>query len=210
MKRISLLIAAISVSLLGVVSMGAGSASADVLCKTWAFAEGCSAANRYPAGTKIYSELRPGTNAVLDVWKDAPFHEFKCSHSALVMEINSPGSAYTNVEATITNLTFVSCDNTPTVAAPGSAYITESPAGSTNGNIAVLKNLLYVNSQVFGVKCKVQIEGPGKLVGPAWNGLGASAITFDDAKANAGICGSWYFSGEYILTNPTSVYASQY
>ncbi len=93
---------------------------------------------------------------------------------------------------------------------PGNAYITESPSGSNAGSVAVLNNRVDVNSQIYGVKCKVQIEGPGTLVGPAWNGLSASTITFANAKASAGICGTMYFSGEYILTNPTSFYAAQF
>ncbi len=210
MKRISVLIAAMAVSLVGAMSIGSGAASADVLCKTFSFAEGCGLANKYPAGTKIYSELRAGTHAKLDPWKGSSLHEFDCTHSALVMEITNPGSPSTNVEATITNMTFVSCDNTPTVVTPGNAYITESPAGSNAGSVAVLNNRIDVNSQIFGVKCKVQIEGPGTLVGPAWNGLGASTITFANTKASTNSCGTWYFSGEYILTNPMSVYAAQF
>lgn len=211
MKRLSLLATLATVSLLGVASLGSSAASADVLCSKPYFSYPyCPAAEEYPAGTKIFSGIRTSTHARLDPWLGAEKHVFDCNDGALVSEVTHAGSVGTNVEAAITDLTFASCDVTPTVVSPGNLYIVESPAGTTNGKAYMSNNLLKVYSEVFGTTCKVKIEGEGKITGPLWNGLGASTITFTNAKANAGLCGDWYYSAEYILTNPTSVYLSQF
>lgn len=208
MKRIYLLISAVAVSVVGVMGIASSVASADVLCDEGTY-HTCRAGHVYPAGTEMQTELSSGSNAVLSYNSDGTYPEFTCGKSEIDMRIDHAGSLYTDVEATVTNLTFSACDRTPTVLAGGTAYINEYPAGTWNGKAQLFNNSISIKSRIFYLNCKVTIAGPGKITGPVWNKLTASTMTFSGATATSSVCGNMFFSGTYKFTSPTSVYAAE-
>lgn len=212
MKRISVLIAAMAVSLVGVMSIGAGAASADVLCSTWQLTngKGCEDAGGtiYPAGT----ELKMVSNSPLVVsWSaNGQQPELTCQKSSLSLKVENPGSVFTNVATTVTGFTLASCDQTATVTSLGSASIQESPVGTSIGSATLSGTGFSYFSRFFGATCKMSLTGlKGELVGPVWNKKGASTLSFHGVGQSSN-CFEMNVSASYIFTSPTSVYAAQF
>jgi hypothetical protein len=214
------LIAASAVSLVGLMGIASGSASADVLCDKWTLTNGwgCGTVGGtvYPAGTEIKMKLLPGKQARLDLFKSGEYSEFQCSESALYLKITNPGSVVENVKATVTSFAFASCAGgyTPEVISLGEADIREKSAGTTIGATTLSGTEIRTPKHWMGIKCRVNMSGAtGDLVGPVWNKLEASTLTFDHAPVK-GECGEMWFSGTYIAQNilgsPTSIYALQF
>ncbi len=208
-----------AVALIGVVSLGAGTASADVLCNTWTLTNGsgCGTVGGtvYPAGTEIKMKLVPGKQARLDLYPGEKMPEFQCGESSLYLTLTNAGSWEKAVEATVSHFSFSSCTYTPEVLSFGSASIREQPRGTSVGATTLSGTEIRAAKHIFGIRCRVNMTGAkGELVGPVWNKMGASTLTFNYAPVHSGDCGEMFFSGTYIaqsiLGSPTSIYALQF
>lgn len=115
MKYLKILALAAAAALALTALLGAGSASATVLCKT--YVTPCPAAWDYPAGTEIHASLAAGSSATL---RDTSGKTLKtCTDSTLKGKTTNTGSATETVDGNIESLTFTGCSSTTHVLANG-------------------------------------------------------------------------------------------
>ncbi len=172
--------------------LGAGTASATVLCK--ANETACSGANTHPAGTTIEASLAPATKFVIA----GPLN-VECSESNLTAKTTAQAGSPLGAE--ITALTFGKCMTCPEVKAeslPATSDIEKS--GSGNGtftpqsiNLDMKKCYGFTSCKLTVANPKLQFTGgspaelalkevPVKLSGFGCGTEGKMSVTYDISK----------------------------
>jgi hypothetical protein len=129
MKSLKMLGLAVVVAAALMAVIGAGSASATVICKN----SSSPCTSSYASGTKYTGALKSGTEATLA----AGFSTIKCTASTVGLEQTSAGGgAGVAVNGSITSLAFSGCNATVNVTALGSGNVawTSGSSGSLTGS----------------------------------------------------------------------------
>ena len=178
--------------------LGAGTASATVLCEnTPATPNHCS--NKVASGTSIDFSLESGTSMLLK----GPFGEtlHTCTESTLQGPVSNSGSTTATVSLNL-SLSFGSCSRPTTTNAAGSIEI-HHIAGSDDGTVTSTGMTLVVHNIPFFGSCSYVTNATdiGRLTGKL-----ASAPTFDFAGTitSKNGCPNATLSGSYIYTGTTN------
>jgi hypothetical protein len=126
MKQLKLLGLAVIAAAALTALLGAGSASATVICSS--NTTPCGAKN--PSGTTYTASLTSGTEATLA----AGFSTIKCTESSVGLKQTSEGSSSTAVTGSITALSFGGCNATVNVLSLGSGNVAWT-SGTMNGSL---------------------------------------------------------------------------
>jgi len=190
--------------------VGAGTASATVLCST--NTNPCTG-TKYAAGTEIKSNLKAGTEAVLT----AGFATVKCTESNVNGKVTSAGGgAGVAVAGSISLLTFDSCNCAVTVLKNGELEV-QSTATNGNGSLTGKNSSVTINCS--GVSCIFGTAAAGTPIGTVTGGgpatLKAEAklpyITGDASNFTCTLgsgTGTWNASYEATAPNPLFVEGS--
>ena len=206
MKYLKMLgLAAVTVAAL-MAFVGAGTASATVICKTEPIAGVCPEGWDYAAGTKGKASLKPGTTAVLRT--TAGSVEDTCAESTVEGTSENTGSATTTVKSTLTTLTFSNCTNTTDTLEPGLGEL-HWISGTNNGTLTTFGTRVTMN--LAGISCTYG-TGTGTDMGTTVGGNpGSLAVNAVINKVAGGfICPSdTIFQSEYVATNPTNAWVAE-
>lgn len=168
-----------------VMVVGAGTASATVICKTKT--SPCS--SPYPKGTVFNSVLTPGTKAVFK----AGFFTFECTEGSGSVETTTSGSATETVKGITKTLTFGGCNGEFVVLKTGTGEIHWT--SKTNGSFT--SEGTEVTGASLGVSC---VYGGTITSGITLNG-GESPTISINAKVPL-------ISGGLLCANPGTMTAS--
>jgi hypothetical protein len=180
---IGLAVAAAMAALLVVV--GAGTASATVVCKT----STSPCASPYLKGTLFKGTLTPGTKAVFK----AGFATIECTEGSGSIETTTNGSATETVKGLTKTLTFGGCNATLNVLKTGAGEIHWT--SKTNGTFTA--EGMEITAATFGVDC---IYGGSITSGITLNG-GTNPTISINAKVPL-------ISGGFLCANPGTMTAS--
>jgi hypothetical protein len=168
-----------------VAALGAGTASATVLCKT----KTSPCGSPYLKGTLFKSELTPGTKAVFK----AGFATFECTEGHGSVETTSNGGATETVTGVTKTLSFGGCNGEVNVLKTGSGEIHWT--SKTNGTFAV--EGIEVTGSTLGVDC---VYGGAVSSGITLNG-GEKPTVSINAKIPL-------VAGGFLCANPGTMTAS--
>lgn len=177
--------AAAAIVVAAVAAIGAGSASATVICKT----KSSPCGSLYPKGTVFQSELTPGTTAVLK----AGFATFECTEGHGTVETTTTGSATETVKGITKALSFGGCNGVVNVLKTGTGEIHWT--SKTNGTFTV--EGIEVTGSMLGVDC---VYGGAISSGITLNGGEKPTITIN---SKVGL-----LSGGFLCGNPATMTAS--
>jgi len=184
--------------------VGAGTASATVICKNNLNTEKCS--EPYPAGTKGTASLAAGTSALLQTTAGETM--VTCTESVISSTLENPGSATTTVKSGVSTMTFAKC-TVPVVVINGGYAELHHIAGTDNGTLTTFNTEVTVNTVFFG-SC-VYGSGKGLDVGNTIGGNpGSMTLNTVFSKISGGIaCPSdARFTGKYVATSPTNAWVA--
>jgi hypothetical protein len=178
--------------------VGAGTASATVLCSTTA--DPCPAGQKWGAVTLDFS-IPSGSNAVL---KDTSGNEIdKCTTSTVKGPVTNVGSSTATVTGTVEQLTWESC-SFPTKTLLSGKLEVHKIAGTSNGTVTsdapfeVTINTFLFGSCIYGVATGVDL-GTIKEGNPATFEANAVATRFG---TNFACPSTSRWTGTYTLTSP--------
>jgi hypothetical protein len=201
MKHLKILGLAIGVAAAFMAFVGAGSASAAVLCNT----NSTPCGSKVTAGTEIKAQLGAGTKAVLA----AGFAKIECEESTVNGKVENAGSATEEVSGPINTLTFGKCTGKVSVKKSGKLFVGYT-TGTMNGPLS--SEGAEVEVEQVGVNCTYGTPTK-KTIGPVTGGAPAKlAAEASLAKIAGGfLCASpatWTASYEVTSPNPLYVAAS--
>jgi hypothetical protein len=146
-KRLGLVVAA-SAALSAL--LGAGTASATVLCDSALSTSGCTTtSNQYPAGTEIAAGLISGSSAILETTGGTTL--VTCSGSGIAGKTSNAGSSTETVKAQISSLSWSGCTQTVKTLVLGELEV-HHIAGTDNGTVTGKSTQVTVNG-IFGESC---------------------------------------------------------
>ena len=203
MKYLKMLALAAVAAMALTAFLGAGSASATVLCKTQ-MTEGCHAAGwAYPKGTLIDASLEAGTTLRL---KDTAGNTLvTCTASTVKGETTNTGSSTETPDGIVSVLTFAPCDSTVHTIKTGILEVHWIP-GTDNGTLTSKEAEVTVT--IFGVSCGYS-TGNGTDVGIATGGsMGTGDFNAIVKKSNGGfLCPETaVWEGAYTITEPAGAF----
>jgi hypothetical protein len=196
-------LAAVAVAAL-MAFVGAGTASATVICKNNLNTEKCS--EPYPVGTKGTASLAAGTTAILETTAGETL--VTCTESTISSTLENAGSATTTVKSGVSTMTFGKC-TVPVVVLKGGSAELHHIAGTDNGTLTTFGTEVTVNTIFFG-SC-VYGSGNGLDVGTTIGGNpGSMTLSTVFPKISGGIaCPSdARFTGKYVATSPTNAWVA--
>lgn len=167
------------------LAIGAGSASATVICKT----KTSPCGSLYPKGTVFHSVLTPGTKAVFK----AGFMTIECTEGSGSVETTTNGSATETVKGITKTLTFGGCNAEFNVLKTGTGEIHWT--SKTSGNFTA--EGMEVTGSALGVDC---VYGGTIGSGITLNGGESPTVTIN-AKVPL-------ISGGILCANPGTMTAS--
>lgn len=194
MKYIKMLgLAAVAASAL-MAFLGAGSASATVLCKTTT--DPCT--SKWPAGTTLTSSLE--SSAALKTSGGTTIAT--CTSGTTSGPLENEGSSTTTPTGWLVILTFDNCNTTVHVLAVGHLEI-HKIAGTSNGTVTSTGSRVTIN--FLGVSCifKTNATDIGTLTEGAPATFDISA-TIPEETGNFGCPSSGVWSGSYKFTEPAT------
>jgi hypothetical protein len=201
MKHLKMLVLA-AIAAMGLMAfLGAGSASATVLCTTTDTPD-CSAAWDYPAKTVIDSSLT-GT-AILESGSTTLD---TCTGGTVKGETSTTGSSTKPVTGGISQLTWAGCTNTTDTLTGGSLEVNWIE-GTHNGTVSGSGSEVTVNT--LGVSC-VYGTGAGTHLGTL---TGGSEPVLKISTTVPKISGSFIcpskasWTAEYVLTEPHALFVT--
>jgi hypothetical protein len=186
--------------------VGAGTASATVICKTEPTAGVCPEGWDYPAGSKGKASLAAGTSAVLRT--TAGSIEATCTQSTVEGTSENTGGATATVKSTLTTLTFGNCSNPTKTIVPGGGEL-HWISGTNNGTLTTFGT--EVTIVLAGVSCTLGLEGT-KDVGTTVGGNPGSLTVNVSVVKKAGsfLCPSTaVFEAKYVATEPTNAWVAE-
>lgn len=176
--------------------VGAGSASATVLCKT--ATNPCT--SKWALGTEVRFSLKSGTSAI---WKGQQGETLKtCTGADLRGKISNAGSAFETVKLQITENSWTSCTVPTTTVKLGELEI-HSITGSTNGTMT-LKGAEFTTKDNFFGDCSYG-AGTGIDLGTLTSsGTGDAVIDVSATLLPTGLgcCPQVSWAEEFTLTSP--------
>jgi hypothetical protein len=185
--------------------VGAGTASATVLCTSPPDASGnCPAGAAYAAETTIHATLEPGTSAELR----AGFATITCTESTVHGKTANAGGAAETVRGPIETLSFNSCNATVNVTTGGELEI--HPIGHTgNGTLTSKGAVAHVST--LGTTCTYGTQNAVKDIGTLTGGAEPTLHANVNLEKIAGgfLCAnpaSW--TASYIVTSPHALYVT--
>jgi len=208
MKYVKMLGLAAIVAAAMMAIVGAGTASATVLCKT----NTTPCGSIYPAGTELHAVLESGTKATLK--PETEIATTTCEESTVLADIEKAGSKEETVKGPITTLTFGKCNNTVKVLKPGTLELHWIP-GTMNGTltasgfevevVASLVKCVYAGSITSGLTLTGGVITPG------------NKATLDVVNAKVplksgfeGLCGkNGIWNGVYEVTSPAPLWVAE-
>jgi hypothetical protein len=182
--------------------LGAGSASATVLCRTTATP--CGAGWHVPIGTEVDFKLKTGTSFVDS---DTPGNIIStCTTTTLVFKTTNTGSANETVHGEFppSGMSWGGCDNTTTTISGGLLEV-HWVEGTHNGRVTIRN--VQVTTVIFGVSCTFG-AGTGATLGTL---TGGTSPTVDVSALMNKVAGSFLcpvdvtWSGE-LSFSPAPVY----
>jgi hypothetical protein len=182
--------------------LGAGTASATVICKNNLNTEKCS--EPYPVGTEgtaslvESAKLTDTSGNVLDT----------CTGSTIKSTLKEAGSATTTVKSGVSTMTFTGCTFPTTVINGGSAEL-HWISGTDNGTLTTFNTEVTINTGLFG-SC---IYGPGNGadVGTTVGGNPGSMtlnVVVTRFGGNFACPATAKFTGKYVATSPTNAWVA--
>jgi hypothetical protein len=206
MKHVKMLgIAAVAATAL-MAFVGAGTASATVLCST--NTTPCTG-TKYGVGTKVESHLRAGTEAVFT----GGFATLKCTEAITSGEVTNAGSSTATVVVKITTLDFTGCNCTMTVLSNGELEVHYTSAG--NGTLTGKNSSVTMNCS--GVSCIFGTAAAGPTIGPTTGGATASIkaeakLPYIAGDASNFTCtlgsGTYTWNATYDVTKPAPLFVA--
>lgn len=192
--------------------IGAGTASASVICSTTA--DPCPAGQAWPNGTKIKFSLKSGTSASLLDTKGNSLDT--CTSASVEGEITNTGSSTETVTGKITGLIWgiagTPCTFTTTTLKTACLEVHQI-SGTSNGTVTADKctggnanSEVTINTGAFG-SC-VYTVAAGKSIGDITEGIGTGAVFTANAvaeKTSGILCpetAKW--EATYVLTTPSN------
>jgi hypothetical protein len=184
--------------------VGAGTASAGVLCSTTTGTKPCPAGQRWPNKTPIVMSIPSGSKAVL---VDTTGEELdSCTGSEVSGEITNEGSETEEVEGSVSSLTWSSCTFPTTTLETGPIKV-DKIAGSSNGTVTAVKqfrvtiNTIFFGSCIYGVTAGTSI---GDLTegNPGIFHAKAVAEKFSGSSLACPSTSNW--TGTYTVTKPAN------
>jgi hypothetical protein len=192
--------------------IGAGTASASVICSTTA--DPCPAGQAWPNGTTIEFSLKSGTSANLVDTSGNTLDT--CTSSTVEGDITNAGSSTATVTGTITSLTWGSAGTACTFTTNtlrAACLEVHKIAGTSNGTVTSDScdggiSEVTINTGLFG-SCIYGIPA-GKSIGDIAEGSGTGATFTANAVAEK-LSGSNFacpttskWTATYVLTKPTN------
>jgi hypothetical protein len=184
--------------------IGAGTASATVICSTTA--DPCPSGQAWPNGTKIDFSIPSGSSAIL---KDTSGNELdKCTGSTVNGEITNTGSATETVTGTIAELLWSGCTFTTKTVSTGNKLKVHKIAGTSNGTVTSDNQIeVTINTVLFG-SCIYGVAAESS-VGTITEGKGTAATFVANATAkrfgtNFACPETSKWTGTYVLTTPSA------
>ena len=202
MKYIKMLgLAAIAAAALAAL-LGAGTASATVLCEvTPAPNTHCGATNHVKSGTELDFSLESGTSTLLK----GPFGETiaTCTESTVKDKTTTTGSTTETVKGEVKALSFTSCNRPVTVVSGGSLEV-HHESGFDNGTVTSSGATIEIHNVPLLGTCKYTtnatdigtLTGKSPAGGPPTFHIGAT-ITSENG------CPTGAWSGKYVYTGST-------
>lgn len=186
--------------------IGAGTASATVICRTEPTAGECPKEWDYQTGTKGKASLNAGTTAVLTTTTEEVL--VTCTESTVEGTSDNTGSATTTVKSSLSTLTFSGCTHTIDTVSPGLGELHWIP-GTNNGTLTTSGT--KVTTQFAGVSCTYGI-GTGTDMGTTVGGNPGNLKVNAPIKKVEGsfLCPSnTVFQAEYVATNPANAWVAE-
>jgi hypothetical protein len=183
--------------------VGAGSASATVICKT--NTTPCS--EKYPAGTEYKASLAIGTSMRLTTTEGTTLNT--CTAATLTGKTENLGSATETVRGPVaaTGLTFSNCVSGTVTTTEGGVTETHSISGTSNGTYTA-KNFKISVGTVFGT-C-VYTAGTGTHIGTVTGGAPATVDVAAVVSLVSGFCpSSAKWAATYTVTSPNPLYVKE-
>ena len=182
--------------------VGAGTASATVICKNNLNTANCS--EPYEAGAEGTASLEKGTTAVLEQRGSVLV---TCTESVIKSTLKTPGSSTTTVESGLSSITWGGCNTTVDTINGGSAVL-HWVSGTDNGTLTTVGTEVTVN--IFGVSCTYGAGASTDIGTTVGGNPGFLAVNSTFTKTAGGfLCASTAgFKGRYIATSPTSAWVS--
>lgn len=185
-----------------VAFVGAGTASATVICKNNLNTEKCS--EPYEAGTEGAASLAEGT-LVMETTGGSTL--LTCTGSTVESTLKEAGSATTTVKSGLSSITWSGCTSTVDTINAGSAELHHIP-GTDNGTLTTLNTEVTV--MVFGTSC-IYGTGASLDVGTTEGGNPGS-LTLNTIFFRIGttfICPKEVrVTGKYVATSPTNAWVT--
>jgi hypothetical protein len=188
--------------------VGAGSASATVLCTTTTTPSCVNSAtevDKYAAGTVIDATLKNGGSATLTSSSGGTIAT--CTGGTVKGKISNAGSAAATVSGNIESLTWTGCSQTTHTVANGSLEI-HHVSGTHNGTVT--GNGSQVTVAIFGTSCTYG-TGEGTHLGTLTGGTEPILKIATTVSRTAGgflcpLTAGW--DAEYVVTEPHSLFVT--
>jgi hypothetical protein len=180
--------------------LGAGSASATVLCKE-AVTTGCT--NDYPAGTALEGTLRGGTMS----FEVGSTVLVTCTGSTILGGTENTGGAGVAVGVNVSSLTWSGCTKTTTTLRIGTLALSHI-AGTDNASVTAREFEITI-STIFG-SCIYGYGTEAKILGVFDGGASAIFQAVAEVPKISGNCpgSSATWTAAYNVTNPASGFAA--
>lgn len=193
MKYIKMLGLAAVAAMALMAIVGAGSASATVLCKNSACTE------TYGAGTEVKA-----TSSHTQL--TAPFGTVTCTTNEVAGKTENAGSATETVKGPVTSLVFSSCNGVVKVLANGTLEVHKT----TSGNGTLTSSGAKVTTELFGVHCVWGTAAAGTNLGTVTGGSPATVdvkATVNLVEGSSFFCGSTaVWEGTYTVNSPNPLF----
>jgi len=203
MKNLKMLGLALVAAAALMALVGAGTASATVICKNNLNTEKCS--EPYPVGTEGTASLKAGTSALIETLGGTVMNT--CTESTVKSTIKVAGSATSTVESGTSTLTFAKCTNPVVVLKPGSAVL-HWITGTDNGTLTTVgtevTSVTQFGSCVYGT-------GPSLDAGVTEGGNpGRIKLSVAVPKVGGGFAcpAEARVTAEYTATSPTNAWVA--
>lgn len=183
--------------------VGAGPASATVICENNLNTEKCTAP--YPIGTKGTASLEKGTSAILTDTEEGILDT--CTGSTVTGVLASQGSGVPALSE-LSSLTWTGCTFPTTTTNPGRGELNWIK-GTDNGTLTTYETTATINTVFFGT-CSYGV-GAGTDMGTTVGGNPGSLTVNTVLKKISGTvaCPSTAkFTAKYVATSPTAGWVS--
>ncbi|MGN6276422.1 MAG: hypothetical protein ACTHNP_10935 [Solirubrobacterales bacterium] len=178
--------------------LGAGTASATVICKTVPVGGVCPEGWAYPVGTE---GTATSTNSLKLVAGGITLDT--CTGSTVSSSIKSAGSATSTVTSTLSTLTLGACTNETTVLNPGSAELHWIP-GTNNGTLTTIGTQVTVRT-IFG-SCVYTVRDAGTTEG---GNPGTLTLNTQPTLISGPCPSESQLTGAYVATSPKNAWVAE-